>query len=186
MTPEVYKNLSENTERKFDGETEIGAVAFISAAEIMKAIIEFSQTLDEFKKCIVYGAEMPDTFDLGKSIPSEMYQATVTLRAIEMETMHAVMGLITEVGEVADLLLTNIAVNDGDPDKLDIANLAEELGDIKWYEAILLRLYDLDDGKIRETNIKKLQARFPEKFDSHKALNRDLETERAILEEGVR
>ncbi len=33
-----------------------------------------------------------------------------------------------------------------------------------------------------ERNIKKLEARFPEKFSQEKALNRDLETERKILE----
>jgi len=33
-----------------------------------------------------------------------------------------------------------------------------------------------------DRNIKKLQARFPEKFSQEKALNRDLETERKILE----
>lgn len=33
-----------------------------------------------------------------------------------------------------------------------------------------------------ERNIKKLQARFPEKFSQEKALNRDLKTERKILE----
>jgi hypothetical protein len=36
--------------------------------------------------------------------------------------------------------------------------------------------------KICEINIKKLQARYPEKFTTEKAINRDLKTERTILE----
>jgi hypothetical protein len=36
--------------------------------------------------------------------------------------------------------------------------------------------------KICEINIKKLQARYPEKFTTEKAVNRDLKTERTILE----
>ena len=43
-------------------------------------------------------------------------------------------------------------------------------------------LVDFDMKNIAEVNIKKLQARYPEKFTSEKALNRDLETERKILE----
>lgn len=39
-----------------------------------------------------------------------------------------------------------------------------------------------DIVKICERNIKKLQARYPEKFTSEKAINRDLDTERKILE----
>lgn len=35
---------------------------------------------------------------------------------------------------------------------------------------------------VAETNINKLKARYPEKFTSEKALNRDLDTERKILE----
>lgn len=41
-----------------------------------------------------------------------------------------------------------------------------------------------DPAEIRTTNIAKLQARYPEKFDSDAAINRDLETERAVLDGG--
>lgn len=40
--------------------------------------------------------------------------------------------------------------------------------------------------KIRETNIAKLKARFAEKFTNAEALNRNLEVERKILEDGVK
>jgi hypothetical protein len=40
--------------------------------------------------------------------------------------------------------------------------------------------------KIRQTNISKLQARFGEKFTEAAALNRNLEIERRILEEGAK
>jgi NTP pyrophosphatase (non-canonical NTP hydrolase) len=41
---------------------------------------------------------------------------------------------------------------------------------------------EFDFNKDLERNIKKLEARFPEKFSQEKALNRDLNTERKILE----
>lgn len=42
--------------------------------------------------------------------------------------------------------------------------------------------YELDISKLRAQNIEKLQARFPDKFTTHAANNRNLEVERAILE----
>lgn len=41
-------------------------------------------------------------------------------------------------------------------------------------------------GEARQTNINKLKARYGEKFTEAAALNRDLETERKILEDGVK
>lgn len=43
--------------------------------------------------------------------------------------------------------------------------------------------YQFDLPKILETNINKLKARYPEKFTTEKADNRDLDNERKILEE---
>jgi hypothetical protein len=42
--------------------------------------------------------------------------------------------------------------------------------------------YSIDIKESFDINIKKLKARYGEKFSSDKAINRDLETERKILE----
>ncbi|MBT5073489.1 MAG: hypothetical protein HOH19_08390 [Kordiimonadaceae bacterium] len=42
--------------------------------------------------------------------------------------------------------------------------------------------HKLRRGIVATTNINKLKARFPEKFTQEKAYNRDLDTERDILE----
>lgn len=42
--------------------------------------------------------------------------------------------------------------------------------------------YDIDIQNSMDINIQKLKARYPDKFDTEKAINRDLETERNILE----
>jgi len=42
----------------------------------------------------------------------------------------------------------------------------------------------LDPSKVFEINIAKLKARYGEKFSTERAINRDLETEREILESG--
>ena len=46
---------------------------------------------------------------------------------------------------------------------------------------VFVKMLDGNIADICETNIKKLQARYPEKFSTEKALNRDLKTERNIL-----
>ena len=45
-----------------------------------------------------------------------------------------------------------------------------------------MNTYDIDIEKSFDVNIAKLKARYGEKFSSEKAINRDLETERNILE----
>lgn len=97
----------------------------------------------------------------------------------QMELLHAAIGISTESGEILDAFKKHLIYGK----ELDIINLAEELGDVMWYVAIITRY--LDDRTLQDildTNIKKLKARYPEKFSSEKALNRDLDTEREILE----
>ena len=46
----------------------------------------------------------------------------------------------------------------------------------------LITLYDFDGSEILNKNIEKLKKRFPDKFTEEKAINRDTEAERKILE----
>lgn len=57
----------------------------------------------------------------------------------------------------------------------------EELGDILWYMAILMDVFGLTFEDCMEAVIAKLKKRFPEKFDEHQAVNRDLASERQAL-----
>ena len=91
---------------------------------------------------------------------------------------HAVMGLVTEAGELMDQLKkAKIYRKD-----LDKVNLIEEAGDVMWYLALLCDELQVDFEDVWERNIKKLAARYPEKYSHEKAMNRDLKTEREILE----
>lgn len=95
-----------------------------------------------------------------------------------MRLMHAAFGMQTESGEFTDQLKKHIFY--GKP--LDETNLAEELGDQLWYIALACNALDIDMATVMETNIAKLQKRFPDKFTKHHALNRDLDGERAVLD----
>ena len=93
--------------------------------------------------------------------------------------IHACMGMQTETAEFTDALKKSIFYGK----TLDIVNLKEELGDLLWYVSIAMD--ELGTNYEHEMNrvIIKLKSRYPEKFTEEKAINRDLQKERKILEE---
>jgi NTP pyrophosphatase (non-canonical NTP hydrolase) len=92
--------------------------------------------------------------------------------------IHAVLGLVSEVGEIADALKKHLIY--GKP--LDMVNLVEEFGDVEWYQALGLHAIGSDHESAWARNIAKLEKRYGGEFSPEKALNRDLPAERAALE----
>ena len=92
--------------------------------------------------------------------------------------LHAGIGLATEAGEFLDALKKHVFYGKD----LDTVNLREEMGDIFWYCAIIADELDVDFSEVMERNIAKLKARYGEKFSEDRANQRDLGTERDILE----
>jgi len=97
-------------------------------------------------------------------------------RAIRL--LHAAMGLTTEANEIVDHMKKVIFY--GKP--LDETNLVEEMGDLLFYMSIICREFGITMEEIAEKNIAKLKARYGDKFTESAAINRDLTTERKILE----
>ena len=95
-----------------------------------------------------------------------------------MDDLHMLLGLATEIGELQDVYKKHIAYGTS----LDVVNIKEEVGDIMFYVASFCRMNHFDLEKILETNRLKLESRYPNKFSSKNALNRNLEKERDILE----
>jgi NTP pyrophosphatase (non-canonical NTP hydrolase) len=93
--------------------------------------------------------------------------------------LHGVIGISTESGELLDAVKKHVYY--GKP--LDKVNIMEEVGDCMWYLALILREIDYSFEEVADINIKKLRARYGDKFSEYDAQNRDLDTERAILEE---
>lgn len=92
--------------------------------------------------------------------------------------LHAGIGLSTEAGEFLDALKKHIFYGK----ELDRVNLAEELGDLFWYMAIVADELGFNFESVMDKNISKLKARYGEKFTEQRAENRDLEKEREILD----
>ena len=95
-----------------------------------------------------------------------------------IDLIHATMGISTEAGELLDVMKKHLAYGK----QVDLVNIAEEVGDVLWYVAIILRRLNMSFEEVMQMNINKLQKRFPDKFDEQQALNRDLTKERAQLE----
>lgn len=98
--------------------------------------------------------------------------------AVDPDLLHAAIGLATESGELLDALKRRLFY--GKP--LDDVNLVEELGDLMWYIAVACHSLGTTIDAVCAANITKLKRRFPERFTSEHAINRDLSAERKALE----
>ena len=96
----------------------------------------------------------------------------------QKNSLHMILGLSTEVGELADAHKRELAYNK----PIDKVNTKEEIGDILWYLVNYCTLNSIDIEDAMQKNIEKLYVRFPEKFDSDKALVRDLGLERKTFQ----
>lgn len=105
-------------------------------------------------------------------------ERTLVQKGKDMNLLHGAIGICTEAGELLDAFKRKLFYGK----ELDVTNVKEEIGDIMWYVAILLRELDLDLHELMQLNIDKLRARYPEKFTETHALNRDLQKERDTLE----
>ena len=110
--------------------------------------------------------------------------------------LHGIWGTETELGELTDAFKRSWFYHK----PLDTVNLKEEIGDILWYVILLedelnrtfygtrssldqiAQLYDSNLEECYDKIVLKLKARYGESFDKGKAVERDLDTERTILE----
>jgi NTP pyrophosphatase (non-canonical NTP hydrolase) len=97
---------------------------------------------------------------------------------LQMDSLHMVLGMVTESAEIADVYKKNIGY--GKP--LDVTNIKEELGDQLWYIVNMCTINGWLIEEIMDANIAKLKARYGEKFSEGAAIERDLEKEREVLE----
>lgn len=125
--------------------------------------------LDSFKKALAYGK--PTVF--GDVHPP----LEVTDNKILLLT-HMVLGIVTEAGELLEALIPVLF----DGATLDEVNMQEEMGDVAWYRANALIALGQTIRENDQQNIHKLLARFPDKFDQERALDRALAVERKVLE----
>lgn len=99
-----------------------------------------------------------------------------TVRVIRL--IHGAIGAVGECAEILDQLKKHIFYGKN----LDTVNVSEEIGDAFWYLALLANELGEDFDTIQATNIAKLQKRYGDKFSEQRAVERNLDIERQILE----
>ena len=159
-------------------------------ANLLLNIAPLCAELDEIKKFVFYG-RIPEDRPHADMLPGFPEQPCWVGRDCEedstdlrMHLLHAIIGLLTEVGD--EMVTAILDEEKGEiKDDLDIFNLMEEFGDASWYIAESGLATGLPIGLSMLRNLKKLKARYPDKFTDEHAVNRDLKLERRILETGV-
>jgi NTP pyrophosphatase (non-canonical NTP hydrolase) len=148
----------------FHGELVTRAEFLDQLDEAILALIK----LDRIKKLLFYGEDVTKgRVRTPISSPTETMLGTQ-----DLEILHGILGVATEAGELLEALKKS---------ELDHVNIGEEIGDMNWYEAMLLRKIGKTFEQVQETNICKLRIRFPDKFTTDDANNRDLSAERFVL-----
>jgi NTP pyrophosphatase (non-canonical NTP hydrolase) len=135
-------------------------------------LISFGETLDLIKKALFYGKANKQ---ITSNAPFDSSELFVNVNPV---IVHGIIGKVTESIELLEALMK--AIETGEP--LDLVNIKEEIGDCFWYDAILAKACGFTFEEAQAANINKLKARYPEKFTSENAIERDLEKEREILE----
>lgn len=152
----------------------------------IQGIISLGNILDMLKKNVFYGKEINfgmvsyhfqiaiDTLNSASTMSqTDMEQKNTLL--VNPRLFHAVVGTVTEGVELLEALDLYKA-------ELDNTNIAEEFGDINWYQAIAFDEMGVDWQTVLDAIITKLRERYPDKFTSDDAINRNLDAEREILE----
>lgn len=84
------------------------------------------------------------------------------------QLQNGLMGLNGEAGEAIDILKKHLFQGH----ELDKEHIAKELGDCLWYISLAADALDYKLSDIMTANIEKLEARYPEGFDSELSVNR--------------
>jgi NTP pyrophosphatase (non-canonical NTP hydrolase) len=84
---------------------------------------------------------------------------TAAPRDRKNELLHLVLGLVGESGEVAEKFKKWVRDQDSDESRLDRDDIAQELGDVLWYAAVLADYLDLKLDDIAQANLAKLASR---------------------------
>lgn len=153
----------------------------------IEILINAGNILDQMKKHIFYGKEYNlddlmmhlesinvSTTDLNNLTVDNIIDDETELK-VNPRIFHSIVGISTEATELLEALDINVT-------SIDTINIGEEFGDIDWYKAIGCDELDIDWDTILDAVIEKLKTRYPNKFTSEDAINRNLDKEREVLD----
>jgi NTP pyrophosphatase (non-canonical NTP hydrolase) len=142
---------------------------------VIEETISLGQKLDALKKNIFYGKSVVQP--VASYAPATAAEVERLKQEKLNRLLHATVGIATEAVEMFEAL--KVAIQTG---TLDEVNLAEEMGDVFWYQAVMSDTLQKPFSTVQETVIAKLKARYGDKFTEKSAVHRDLKAERSVLE----
>lgn len=155
----------------------------------LQAYVSIGKVLDTYKKNVFYGKPV-DENKVHALYEDAVFNITTATRArgrdpypvnehidIDPRVFHAIIGICTESVELAEAI---VKVLDGG--NIDRVNIREELFDCLWYIFIGHDTMGQDMHETIQMGLEKLRLRFPDKFTSDRSINRDVASERALLE----
>jgi NTP pyrophosphatase (non-canonical NTP hydrolase) len=83
--------------------------------------------------------------------------------------LNGALGLCGEAGEVADVIKKHMFQGH----ELDTEKIADELGDVLWYIALIAGGIGATLDEILDYNIRKLKKRYPAGFEETKSIHRE-------------
>lgn len=86
----------------------------------------------------------------------EFVRKLFKLNAACGDSVHAAMGIAGEAGELTDAIKKHIVYNK----PLDLVNVIEELGDLRFYMQALMNLYGITEQQVLQYNAAKLMVRY--------------------------
>lgn len=154
--------------------------------EALKEFIESGNRLDRVKKALMYGRDF-QYIEGQENIPVQAPCPIPNER--DQRLIHAMLGVATEGVEMMEAVQRFFfgdtdyeGVKCVDSVPFDEVNLQEEFGDTEWYRAFgLSELNQTHEENIRQ-NDDKLEKRYGSTFTEEAANNRNLNTERKVLE----
>lgn len=95
----------------------------------------------------------------------------ITITDAQKRLLLGALGMVGEAGEVADMVKKHVF--HGHPwDEAVFNKFLRELGDVDWYHNYLITSSNTTPGEVKAINIAKLQARYPNGFESVRSIHR--------------
>lgn len=144
---------------------------------------EVGELLDVIKKHLAYGRPM-DIVNVGEEIADATWYVVneATFNKVTIHHIPEPFAVLTDIFDVIEwcerLMCCYIKSNDPNDEFIEVYGPYNRLCILSF----IAKYFGLDIYKLLENNIDKLKVRYPEKFDAHFAVNRNLDRERIELE----
>lgn len=157
---------------------------------ILNVFIASGNLLDDIKKNVFYNKPIQtekwdyNNQELKKNILNissgyELKDLNKTELSLDPRLFHALIGIATESTELMEAIVKTVQTDA----PIDHVNIREEIFDCLWYISIFHDSIDVEFAETFLMGFEKLKKRYPEKFTSNHAIERDINAERQILEQ---